>query len=163
MSLDQWISQVFDTNSFIHIFKDVLGALIPTFIIGRKPWTQQSTFHHWSLIGGFPLCSKATNLFTHWDSCSVLDAIILIDGFLDFIYNLPYWLLFKGSFSCTACIWHMRKTHMVSSWTCSLSDFLQIIKLLLSTSCWMMRDVLMLYFQRVSFHRLQLIYSGDDT
>jgi hypothetical protein len=35
MSPDQWISQVFDTDSFIHICRDVLGALIPTFIIGR--------------------------------------------------------------------------------------------------------------------------------
>jgi hypothetical protein len=34
MSPDQWISQMFDTSSFIHIFRDVLGALINTFIIG---------------------------------------------------------------------------------------------------------------------------------
>ena len=35
MPPNQWISQVFDTNSFIHICRDVLGSLIPTFIIGR--------------------------------------------------------------------------------------------------------------------------------
>jgi hypothetical protein len=35
MSPDQWILQVFETDSFIHTCKNVLGALIPTFIIGR--------------------------------------------------------------------------------------------------------------------------------
>jgi hypothetical protein len=34
MSPDRWILQVFDPKSFIHICKNVLGALIPTFIIG---------------------------------------------------------------------------------------------------------------------------------
>jgi hypothetical protein len=65
------------------------------------------------LTGGFPLCSTTRNLFTHWDSCSVLDAISLIGGFLTFVSNFPYWLLFRGSFSCTACIWCMRKMHRV--------------------------------------------------
>jgi hypothetical protein len=35
MSLDHWILQVFDTDSSIHTCNNVLGALIPTFIIGR--------------------------------------------------------------------------------------------------------------------------------
>jgi hypothetical protein len=35
MSPDRWILQVFDLNTFIHTCKNVLGALIPTFIIGR--------------------------------------------------------------------------------------------------------------------------------
>jgi hypothetical protein len=35
MSHDRWILQVFNTSSFIHTCKNVLGALIPTFIIGR--------------------------------------------------------------------------------------------------------------------------------
>jgi hypothetical protein len=35
MSLDRWILQVFDLNTFIHTCKNVLGALIPTFIISR--------------------------------------------------------------------------------------------------------------------------------
>jgi hypothetical protein len=35
MSHDRWINQVFDLNTFIHTCKNVLGALIPTFIIGR--------------------------------------------------------------------------------------------------------------------------------
>jgi hypothetical protein len=35
MSPDRWILQVFDTDSSIHTCKNVLGALIPTFIIGR--------------------------------------------------------------------------------------------------------------------------------
>jgi hypothetical protein len=34
MSPNQWISQVFDTDSFIHTYRNVLGALMPTFIIG---------------------------------------------------------------------------------------------------------------------------------
>ena len=35
MSLDRWILQVFNLNTFIHTYKKVPGALIPTFIIGR--------------------------------------------------------------------------------------------------------------------------------
>jgi hypothetical protein len=35
MSLDQCILQVFNTDSSIHTCKNVLSALIPTFIIGR--------------------------------------------------------------------------------------------------------------------------------
>jgi hypothetical protein len=35
MSHDRWILQVLDLNTFIHTCKNVLGVLIPTFIIGR--------------------------------------------------------------------------------------------------------------------------------
>jgi hypothetical protein len=35
MSLDRWILQVFNLKSIIHTFKNVLDALIRTFIIGR--------------------------------------------------------------------------------------------------------------------------------
>ena len=62
----------------------------PTFIIGRSPWAQQSTLHHWSLTGWFPFFSTTRHLwhlFTLWNSCSVLDAISLIGGFLAFVNN----------------------------------------------------------------------------
>ena len=135
-----------------------------TSIIGRSPWTQQSTFHHWSLTGWFPLCSMARHLFTLWDSCSVLDAISLIGRFLAFVSSFHHWLLFRGSISFTTFIWYMLKMHrVVGSWTCSSSDLHQIMKLLLYSSCWLMRNTLMLSFQWVSFHRLQLMYSGYET
>jgi hypothetical protein len=35
MSLNRWILQVFNINTLIHTCKNVLDALIPTFIIGR--------------------------------------------------------------------------------------------------------------------------------
>jgi hypothetical protein len=42
-------------------------------------------FPHWSLNGGFPLCSTTINIFTHWDSWSGLDSISLVGGFLPFV------------------------------------------------------------------------------
>jgi hypothetical protein len=64
------------------------------------------TFHHWSLARCFTLCLTARNLFTHWDSCSVLEAISLIGGFLAFVSIFHHWLLLRGSFSCTTCTWY---------------------------------------------------------
>ena len=43
MPHDQWILQVFYFNTFIHTCKNVLGALIPTFIIGSWRITPTST------------------------------------------------------------------------------------------------------------------------
>jgi hypothetical protein len=40
------------------------------------------------------------NISTHWDSCSILDSISPIGGFLAFVDRFHYWLLFKGSLSC---------------------------------------------------------------
>jgi len=136
----------------------------PTFIIGRSPWTQQMTFHHWLLTGWFPLFSMTKHLFTLWDSCSVLDAISLIGGFLTFFSSFHHWLVIRGSFSCIDYIWYTRKTHrVVGSRTCSSSDPHQIMKLLLCSSCWLMRDALMLSFQWVYFNWIHLIYSGYGT
>jgi hypothetical protein len=100
----QFVSESHDTmvlQCTLAILSSLVGHLEPSsrhFIIG-------------SLTRWFPLCSTTRHLFTLWDLCSVLDAIILNGGFLTFVESFHHWLLFRVSFSCTACIWHTRKMH----------------------------------------------------
>ena len=75
--------QFFSLSHDIVVLSCTLALL--SSLVGNR--TQHSKFHHWSLTGWFPLCSMTRHLFTHWDSCSVLDAIILIGGFLAFVNN----------------------------------------------------------------------------
>jgi len=73
----------------------------PIFIIGRSPWTQQSTFHHGSLTRWFSLCSTARHLFKLWDRAvswmplallvvsSPLSAVFIIGCYWEGLFHVP--------------------------------------------------------------------------
>ena len=153
----QFVSESNDTmvlSCTLTVFASSIGHLEAEnrhFIIGR--W-----------LSGFPYV-QWQDISSHFGICAVSWiplALLVVSSPLSIFFH--HWLLFRGSFSCTACIWHTRKTHrVVGSWTCSSSDLHQIMNLLLCSSCWLMRYASMLSFQQVSFHRLQLIYSGYET
>ena len=124
----QFVSESHDTLVLwctLALFSSLVGHLEPNnqhFIMGR--W-----------LGGFP-CVRRQDIYLHigiramsWMPL----ALLVVSSPLSTVFH--HWLLFRGSFLCTACNWHTQKTHrVIGSWTSSSFNFLQIIKLLLCTS-----------------------------
>jgi hypothetical protein len=114
--------------------------------------------HHWLLTEKFPFCLTSTTIITHRYHVVPWFPFDPIGGFLVFVNNIHYWILFREYFSCAipsgACrirtsVWSLQ------SFCSSPSKYLAFYY----SSCWMMEDALIPSFQWISSYWLQHIFA----
>ena len=99
------------------------------------------------------LCRRYVPVFLYWVYATYIQSPFTVMLLLEGSWNLSRPFLSYLDFACLP--------FSVQLQVCAPYDrVLPHYTALLSTSCWMMGDALMPSFQRISSHRLQIIYSG---